>query len=70
MQSAQLPRLMKMMNKGAGSRHATSCRPDEAAWRVALTRFARSLSYQESASSASAKPGGGPAAPAGSSGMS
>ena len=28
LQSAQLPRLLKMLNSGAGSRQAMSCRPD------------------------------------------
>src|SRR6185369_15005414 len=68
MQFAQLPRRLNMVNSGAGRRQATSSRPNPAAWRVAATRLARSLSYQASASSTSAKASGAESA-AGSSGM-
>ena len=67
-QVAQSPRRLKTLNRGADSRQATSCRPQVAAWRIAASRFPRSLSYQPKASWASANPGRGSSACAASNG--
>src|SRR5580700_4504615 len=56
--SAQLPRRLNMLNKDAGNRQATSCKPQAAAWRVAATTLTRSWSYHSRASWAPTKRNG------------
>jgi hypothetical protein len=58
-QSAQLLRRLNSGNRVGGSRQAISCRPTDAACRVAATILARSSSYQSSAVSMVANASGG-----------